>query len=104
MKLVISILHSDIAESVGAAMSSAGFYATKLSTVGGYLKNGNVTFLTGVEDERVDELISLIRSNSETSFEIMNGGTADSFASFPIEVKAGGATIFVLPIERFEKF
>ena len=103
MKLVISVIHNDIAEEVGAALSENGFYATKLSTVGGYLKNGNMTFLTGVADERVDELIDLIRRHSQTSFEIMDEKNT-GFSSFPIEVKAGGATIFVLPIERFEKF
>ena len=104
MKLVVSIIHNDIAEQVGNALSQNGFYATKLSTVGGYLKNGNMTFLTGVADERVDELIGLIRHYSESSFEIMDEKSNGGFSSFPVEVKAGGATIFVLPIERFEKF
>ena len=104
MKLVISIIHSDIAEDVGSAMTAAGFYATKLATTGGYLKNGNITFLTGVADERVDELIELIKSKSQRTLQIMSDDPAGGFSSFPIEVKAGGATIFVLPIERFEKF
>ena len=104
MKLVISIIHSDIAEEVGNAVTAAGFYVTRLATTGGYLKNGNITFLTGVADERVDELINVIRSKSESSLEIMSGEQNGGFESFPIEVKAGGATIFVLPIERFEKF
>jgi len=32
------------------------------------------------------------------------GGNADSYIPYPVEVEVGGATVFVLPIEQFERF
>ena len=31
------------------------------------------------------------------------GGPGDSYVPYPIEVKVGGATIFVINVDRFEK-
>ncbi|MBQ5884144.1 MAG: cyclic-di-AMP receptor, partial [Clostridia bacterium] len=51
MKLLIGIVNSDDANELLNEMNKASFQATKLSTSGGFLKTGNVTFLVGVEEE-----------------------------------------------------
>lgn len=40
---------------------SHGFGATRITTAGGFLKRGNSTILTGVEDTRANEVIQILR-------------------------------------------
>jgi uncharacterized protein YaaQ len=68
--------------------------------------SGNTTFLIGVEDEKVNDAIEVISTHSKKRKQIMPAATSygvGMYGSMPIEVTVGGATIFVLDIERFEK-
>lgn len=91
------------------ALVENDFRATKLASTGGFLKAGNTTFLIGTEDENVDTLLSIIRDNCKSREQLVApispmGGNADSYVPYPVEVQVGGATVFVLPVEQFEKF
>ena len=105
MKLIMAIVNRDDAGHVADAITEAGFLATKLATTGGFLKAGNTTFLIGVEEEQVDEVISIIEQHSKRRTQIVPATThsATAAVSFPMEVTVGGATVFVLDVERFEK-
>ena len=95
MKLVLAIVSKDDSSMVSSALTQEGFPVTKLATTGGFLMAGNTTFISGVEDGQVDQVIDIIPSAST-----MDGGM---YTSVPIEVTVGGATIFVLDVDRFEK-
>ena len=64
MKLVFAIVNSDDASTVSNELTKKGYIVTKLSTKGGFLKVGNTTFLIGVEEEKVDDVIDTIRAYS----------------------------------------
>ncbi len=106
MKLIFAIVNDDDAARVQSVLSKAGFPVTKLASTGGYLKSGNTTFISGVEDGQVDEVISLIGNNARKRTQIIHDttsmGTFNTMA-MPLEIQVGGATIFVLNVERFEK-
>jgi uncharacterized protein YaaQ len=107
MKLLIGIVNNDDANELLNEMTKASFQATKLSTSGGFLKTGNVTFLVGVEEERVEELIDIFRSCCSRRTQMVP--TAPPFigegflSAAPVEVTIGGATIFVIDMEKFLK-
>ena len=107
MKLVMAIVSSDDAQSVIKSLTQEGFSITKLATTGGFLMSGNVTIITGVEDDRVDDAINIIRETSKSRSQTVptiSESSVGGFLSAPlIEVTVGGATIFVLPVDRFEK-
>ncbi len=106
MKLIFAIVNDDDATNVLSVLNRAGFMATKLATTGGYLKAGNTTFISGVEDERVDEAVELIGKNARKRTQIIHDttsmGTFNTMA-MPLEITVGGATVFVLNVDRFEK-
>lgn len=104
MKLVFAIVNNDDSAAVSSAMTKKGYSITKLATTGGFLKAGNTTFISGVEDDKVDDVISIISANSSRRTQLIPG-TMDSgmYSSFPVEVTVGGATVFVLDVDRFEK-
>ena len=105
MKLIIAIVHSDDAQAVTSEISLAGFSATKLSTTGGFMRAGNTTLLIGVEEEQVDTCIELIGKKSHSRKQIVSSVAKGegSVASVPFEVNVGGATIFVVDVDKFVK-
>ena len=108
MKLIVAIVHDSDSVKLMAALVDAGFQVTKLATSGGFLRAGNTTLMIGTEESRVDELLDLIKQNCEAREEILSPampiGNSDAFVTMPIEVKVGGATVFVLPVEQFLKY
>jgi len=107
MKLVMAIISSDDAHNVIRSLTQADFSVTKLATSGGFLMAGNVTIITGVEDELVEDAIDIIRKTSMSRKQPMpaiSDTSRGGFFSTPlVEVTVGGATIFVIPVDRFEK-
>ncbi len=106
MKLIIAIVHSDDAQAVLSEISMAGYSATKLSTTGGFMRAGNTTLLIGVEQEQVDEVIALIGKRAHSHKQVVSGAVGKSEGSvsgLPFEVKVGGATVFVVDVEKFVK-
>jgi uncharacterized protein YaaQ len=106
MKLVLAIVNDDDSSAVASHLTKSGFYATKLATTGGFLKAGNTTFICGVEDERLEEVLEIIRSQSKRRTQMAPTTTfydAGLYATYPVEITVGGATIFVLDVQHFEK-
>lgn len=108
MKLVIAVVQDDDADELVESLVQKRFSATKLASTGGFLREGNTTLLIGVETERVDEVIGIIKDICKTRKQtfttpIPPTGSAGVFIPYPIDVKVGGATIFVVDTDRFEK-
>jgi uncharacterized protein YaaQ len=106
MKLVLAIVSNDDSNAVSLSLTKSGYSVTKLATTGGFLKAGNTTFIVGVEDEKVDHVISLIAEKSSRRTQVIPSTASMDvgiYSSFPVEVTVGGSTIFVLNIDRFEK-
>ena len=104
MKLIIAIVHSDDATAVLNEISRAGFSATKLSTTGGFMRAGNTTLLIGVEEQNVDMIINLIGKKAKShkqAIQMPQLGGEHVPLTAPIEVTVGGATVFVLDVDRF---
>ena len=107
MKLILAIINNDDAACVAASLTEAGYTITKRSTTGGFLRAGNATILVGVEDEKVQAVIDIIRQYSRSRKQLMpttSEAGIGFFPTMPVEVQVGGATIFVLDVNHFEKF
>ncbi len=108
MKLIFAIVGDEDGNKVMMELNRAGFYGTKLSSTGGFLKAGNTTLLVGAEEEQLEAVLGIIRNNSAKRKKIVTTpipmiGVTNVFSSFPMEVDVGGATIFVTDVEKFEK-
>lgn len=109
MKLVIAIVQNDDASNLVEALVSKNFMSTKLSSTGGFLSAGNTTLLIGVEENQVDEVLSIIEEHCETRTKYTTSMpptaccTVGAYVPQTIEVKIGGAVIFVTDVDRFEK-
>ncbi len=107
MKLIIAVVSNDDSHSLSNALTKENFAVTKLATTGGFLKIGNTTMLIGTEEDRVEKCIEIIKEESKQRTELVPSTASydiGRFATFPVEVQVGGATIFVMDVEQFIKF
>ena len=109
MKLVLAIIHGEDAGRLTTALNKEGFQVTKLASTGGFLRVGNTTMLIGVEEDRLDEALKIVHERCQTKKQMTIANqpytsTPEGYIPYPIEVTAGGATVFVLDVEQFHKF
>ena len=106
MKIIYAIVSSDDGNRVTEVLNEHQYMVTKLATTGGFLKAGNVTILAGLEEDRLDEAFSIIREHCRKRKQILPTTTElgmGFYPAMPVQVDVGGATVFVLDVERFEK-
>ena len=106
MKLIYAIINNDDSHSVQSALTNKGVQATKLASSGGFLMAGNTTLMICSEDDRIDEIIDIIKKHSHRRKQFVPNSASygiGTYTRFPVEVTVGGATIFVTNVERFEK-
>ncbi len=104
MKLIICIVQDQDSGPLLDDLMDNEFRVTKLASTGGFLKSGNTTLLLGVDEEKVDQALEIIKVNCKTReltrplLTVTMPG--DSYMPYPLEVKVGGATIFILDVEE----
>ncbi|HEX2696804.1 MAG TPA: cyclic-di-AMP receptor [Anaerolineales bacterium] len=87
MKMIIVIVKDSEADALTRALTEAEYRITRIASTGGFLRHGVATLLVGVEDEQVDSAIQLVRKTVTAA-----GDSAEK-----------RATLFVVPVARFEQ-
>lgn len=107
MKLIICIVQDQDSGSLIDDLTEKEYRVTKLSSTGGFLKSGNTTLLIGVDDEQVQMVLDVIEENCKTRELTTSLLTVtmpgDTYIPFPLEVKVGGATVFILDVDQHIK-
>ena len=106
MKLILAIMSNDDAPTASTALNKEGYSVTRLATTGGFLRAGNTTLLVGTDDDKVEQAVEIIGEYSRRRSEVVPSTASydiGRYASFPVEVQVGGATIFVVDVEQFIK-
>jgi len=86
MKMVILILKDSDSDLITQTLTSAQYRVTRVASTGGFLRSGVATLLLGVLDERLESALELIRAKLT-----------------PLPSGEKRATLFVVPVERFEQ-
>ena len=108
MKLIVAVVHNEDAGALVDALLDREYRATRLHSSGGFLKQSNATIIVGVEDDHVEAVIEIVRATCTSRTQMVNPmppimEPGEFFMPYPLEVEVGGATVFVLPVERFER-
>jgi uncharacterized protein YaaQ len=108
MKLVIAVVQGNDAEPLLAALVDKGYRATQINSAGGFLRERNVTLLIGVSDDDVDDVREIVRNNCHSRTRFVNPlmpivEPGEFYIPNPVEVMVGGATMFVVNVERYER-
>ncbi len=96
MKLIQAIVHNDDADAVINALLAQGFRATRMASTGGFLRAGNTTIVSGLEEDQVDEALSIIKQHVKSRLYTPAWPQAK-------EVEVSGAIVFVINVERLER-
>ena len=109
MKLAVCIVHNRDKNRITDELVKAGFKFTVIGSTGGFLREGNTTFLIGVADEDVEALKTVIRDNSQSREQLLNVTPFDSnptaaFMPSTVKVPVGGAVVFFLNVDQFDRF
>lgn len=95
MKLMLAIVRDEYAADVTIALNQKGFSVTRISSTGGFWRRGNVTLLTGVEEDEVDSVLEVVNSHAGPQIEPQT----DQSAHPPRR-----ATIFVLDVDTATRY
>jgi len=108
VKLVVAVVHNEDAGALVDALLEGEHRATRLHSSGGFLKQSNATVLVGIDDDKVEEVLEIIRANCTSRTQVVNPmppimEPGEFFMPYPLAVEVGGATVFVVAVERFER-
>ncbi|MCI5648013.1 MAG: cyclic-di-AMP receptor [Fusicatenibacter sp.] len=112
MKLIVAVLRKEDESDTVAELNKNGFFVTELATTGGFLREKNTTLLIGTEDCKVEAVLSILRQEASVRKSVtfatspMESGNLCPGGNYsvPIDTQVGGCTVFVLPMEKLEKF
>ena len=103
MKLIFAIVQNDDSKRLIRALVQHRISVTRISTTGGFLHGGNTTLMIGVDKEKVEETLDIIKSKEFMVIPSTLPGYADSSPT-PVQVTLGGATVFIVDVEQFYRF
>lgn len=107
MKLILAVVQDQDADRTIKALNEAKYRVTRIATTGGFFRVGNTTLISGVEDDQLDEVITILKTTCERRTRLIPAGPniVDSAAMMGgfVEVEVGGAALFVLQVEHFEQ-
>lgn len=108
MKLCFCIVHSRDRSRLADALVQESFKFTVLTSTGGFLSEGNATFMVGIEDNELDQLRHLISENCHAREQVVNIAPIEPsgglFGGGAVKVPVGGAVLFCLPVDYYEHF
>jgi len=100
MKLVITVVHDRDKNRITESLLRNGFKFTKIGSTGGFLREGNVTLLIGVEENEMENCLQVIGDSCKTREQFVNvlppdAAPVGTFMPSPVKVLVGGAIVFV---------
>lgn len=102
--LILAVVQDRDLDGATSALEALGTPVVHLSSVGGFLGMRNTTLLIELLKGQESRIVEALEKSCQKRTEYMAislDGTAIPVTPMPIPVIVGGATVFVLPIEKF---
>ena len=111
-KLILAVLQGDDYLDTIDELNRNGFFATVLSSAGGFLKKKSITVMIGVEAEKVPQVLDILkrcagrRQQMTYSDLTMSAGTTASptMPMMPVQMSVGGVAVFVMDLDDIHKY
>ena len=108
MKLVIAVVQGQDAVSLVEQLAERGFRVTQINSAGGFLRESNATFLVGVDNDRVPDVLRIVKQTCYTRTQYVNPllpimEPGEFYMPNPVEVQVGGAAVFICNVNRYER-
>lgn len=106
MKLLFVIIQKEDVKPLTDELIDNDFHFTRISSAGGFLSGGNTTLMIGLEEERLQKCLDIIKERSSrrrtVSVPVTMQPRAMDAAYAPFSVTVGGATVFVVDAESYK--
>ena len=108
MRLVLAVIQSADADPLLTDLAALGVSATQIEGDAAVGSSGLAAVVVGVDDDRVADVLTLVRAKARgrtTRVEPLRpiAERAEFWIPGPAEQTTGGASVFVLPVRRFER-
>ncbi|NLG40738.1 MAG: transcriptional regulator [Chloroflexi bacterium] len=87
MKLIMAIIKDEDNDHVSKKLTDEKFRVTFVASTGGFFRSGRSTLIIGVDDDRVERALQIIKENT----------------TIPENTQEKRATVFVLDVEEFNQ-
>ena len=103
--LMLAVVQEQDQETATRALEGMGLPVVVFSSAGGFLGRRNATLLIGLREGREADAIQSLEESCRQRIEYLTLPLEGSPLPMPapVPVTVGGATIFALPVERFEE-
>ncbi|HNK63360.1 MAG TPA: cyclic-di-AMP receptor [Anaerolineales bacterium] len=103
--LLVAVIQEQDLDTATKSLQSVGTSLTYLSSSGGFLGRRNATLLIGLPAEKQAQALAVLHEACRQRVEYMTLPLEGSPMPMPapVPVTVGGATVFALPVERFEQ-
>lgn len=105
-QVVIATVARAQASALTDRLTQGGFYVTQMDSSGGILYEATVSLLIGLDRTRLPRLLEHIRECCHTRRRFIPAHVEAPMLEIQpvmIEAEVGGATVYVLNVERFEQ-
>ena len=110
-KMLLAVVQGDDYPETVDDLNRNGFFATVLSSTGGFLKKRSVTLMIGVEEHRVEAALDVLRQcagrrqqMTYSNLSISSGGPNPSIPMMPVHMSVGGVVVFIMDLDDIQKF
>lgn len=110
-KMLLAVVQGDDYLDTVDELNRNGFFATVLSSTGGFLKKRSVTLMIGVEAHRAQAALDILKQcagrRQQMSYSNMSmsaGGPTTSIPMIPVPITTGGVTVFMMDLNDIQKF
>ncbi len=103
--LTLAVVQDQDVEMATRALEPLGANVVYMASTGGFLGRRNATLLIGLPEGREGEALKVLETSCRQRVEYLTMPLEGSPLPMPtpIPVTVGGATVFMLPVERFEE-
>lgn len=103
--LIIAVVQSQDSDLVELVLNQENFKFTRLPSVGGFLRESNVTFLIGCPAARDDKVREILMTAAKKRVTFVSAPSEIGPLPIPIptETLVGGVSMLTLDIEHFEE-
>ena len=110
-KLLLAVIQGDDYTETVDDLNRGGFFATVLSSTGGFLKKRSMTLMIGVEEAQLQAVLDILKQcagrrqqMTYSNLSMSAGGPTPSIPMMPVQVSVGGVAVFILDLDDIQKY
>ena len=110
-KMLLAVIQGDDYAETVDDLNRSGFFATVLSSTGGFLKKRSMTLMIGVEEHQMQAVLDILKrcagrrqQMTYSNLSMSAGGPNPSIPMMPVQMSVGGIVVFILDLDDIQKY